>query len=412
MPSLGFALGIARQHRRADSLDLAWASLDHRLAYTRASSAMFVNQVGLIASAAIGEARFDHHPVSCAPLGLLIEDQRTNLLANSQTLDASPWRLNHAATAANLATAPDGNATADRITPITGASSLPGVVYYIAGLAADGVALAASAFVKGGSGVGWVALRENTSGGTSIAWGSLATGQVGATSSPGSAFGPAANGFFRCSVPIAAMSNSGTPAYILYAADGNGAGSFTADGSQYFHGWGAQLEAGAFPTSYIPTAGDAATRAADACTSSHVDFTTWLARPNKTLVVSADSPASGTRRIFHAAKAGTEANDSISIYTVDDAAKVQVRSGGVTRADLTLGTIAAGTPFTVALSMAENVVEASLNGTARASSASATIPACDKLWFGCGPAGEQLCGHLSGRWQFLPEIGDVEALAR
>lgn len=54
--------------------------------YTRASTATFVGSDGLIQSAAINEARFDHDPVTLACKGLLIEESRTNLVFPSATL--------------------------------------------------------------------------------------------------------------------------------------------------------------------------------------------------------------------------------------------------------------------------------------------------------------------------------------
>jgi PDZ domain-containing secreted protein len=42
-----------------------------------------VGSDGLIKSAAVNEARFDHNPVTGESLGLLIEESRTNLLTNS-----------------------------------------------------------------------------------------------------------------------------------------------------------------------------------------------------------------------------------------------------------------------------------------------------------------------------------------
>ena len=54
--------------------------------FTRASTATFVGSNGLIQSAAINEARFDHNPVTLACKGLLMEESRTNLVFPSATL--------------------------------------------------------------------------------------------------------------------------------------------------------------------------------------------------------------------------------------------------------------------------------------------------------------------------------------
>jgi hypothetical protein len=54
--------------------------------FTRASTATFVGSNGLIQSAAINTARFDHDPVTLACKGLLIEESRTNLVFPSDTL--------------------------------------------------------------------------------------------------------------------------------------------------------------------------------------------------------------------------------------------------------------------------------------------------------------------------------------
>jgi len=53
---------------------------------TRASTATFIGSDGLIQSAAINQARFDHNPTTLACKGLLIEESRTNLVFPSAAL--------------------------------------------------------------------------------------------------------------------------------------------------------------------------------------------------------------------------------------------------------------------------------------------------------------------------------------
>jgi len=61
--------------------------LDPRITFTRTTTGTYVGSDGLIKTAAIDEARFDHDPATGESLGLLIEESRTNLDTNSETLE-------------------------------------------------------------------------------------------------------------------------------------------------------------------------------------------------------------------------------------------------------------------------------------------------------------------------------------
>lgn len=60
--------------------------LDSRITFTRASTATYIDQFGVMQTAASGVARFDHSPTTFESLGLLIEESRANLVLNSATL--------------------------------------------------------------------------------------------------------------------------------------------------------------------------------------------------------------------------------------------------------------------------------------------------------------------------------------
>lgn len=84
-------LGSAKIYDQLDypTLDLNFAltkSLDPRITFTRASSGTYFDSSGVLQTATTNTPRFDHNPVTGASLGLLIEEQRTNLLLNSATL--------------------------------------------------------------------------------------------------------------------------------------------------------------------------------------------------------------------------------------------------------------------------------------------------------------------------------------
>jgi hypothetical protein len=73
--------------RFADSKSLTDAvSGQNLITFTRASSGTYVGSDGLIKTALADVPRFDHDPETGESLGLLIEEQRTNLLLSSDTL--------------------------------------------------------------------------------------------------------------------------------------------------------------------------------------------------------------------------------------------------------------------------------------------------------------------------------------
>ena len=427
MPGLGLAPATVFGNRTAlragavPALTLDFSALDPRLTFSRASTATCVDSSGLIVPAANDVPRFDHDPIALAPLGLLIEEQRTNLESFSENIlagltlaTASGMQPVGSGSRVDQVASPNGGITADLIAEYSNTGK-----HYAFGVAASAAATQTySVFCKQGARTrGRIQIGAGSMGNGVYADADFAAGTISPYATVGSGYSavgepkiaPCANGFYRVSV----SAQAGAAAHVGYVGLLNASGNplYPGDGASGVYLWGWQVENGAFRTSYIPTNGGAATRAADMCFTTHVDFTTWLALAQKTVVITADSPANGTRRVFHMALTGDPANNYVSILTSGTSAKATVVRGGVTQAELPLGTIAPGVPFTVALAMAENNIAASLNGAPAVSDTSANMPACDKLWFGSGPAGEQLCGHLAGTWRFLNRLGDVEALS-
>ena len=106
-------------------LDLQFArdlALDHRITFTRASTATFVGSNKLIQSASNNVARFDHDPATGESLGLLIEEERTNHIRASEDFTAATWSSTSSqmTASANQTTAPDGTTTADKLIEGTG----------------------------------------------------------------------------------------------------------------------------------------------------------------------------------------------------------------------------------------------------------------------------------------------------
>ena len=242
--------------------------------FTRASSGTFVGSDGLLKTATTNEARFDHNPTTGESLGLLVEEARTNLLLRSEEFDNNViWGKIAASITANNAIAPNGASTADALIPNTTTS----FHYCNQGFTlANGTTYTFSIYLKA-AGYNFVLL--NTSVGS-------ASGNAGPiiNLSDGTKAGfftvdyptliqSVGNGWYRVSYQY---TSSGTFGLIdINALSTSSISAYAGDGTSGIYVYGAQLEAGAFPTSYIPTTTATVTRAADVASITESNFSSW-----------------------------------------------------------------------------------------------------------------------------------------
>jgi hypothetical protein len=237
-------------------------------------------------SAAYYGPRFDYNPANGTSRGLLIEEARTNVVLYSKT-DVSNWGTAGITVTANSATAPDGTTSA---TLLTGNSGSNAVIYDNAGTSTSAADYTHSIFVKSGTadwGVVSIWLGSGTAGVN--VWFNAQTGAIGSNSaSAGYTFVSAesvsvGNGWFRISVT--GTVTAATQYCSVRMVDGDAAFVYTnVSGGQTLYIWGAQLEAGSFATSYIPTAASAVTRAADNASMTGGEFS-WYVQASGTFVV-------------------------------------------------------------------------------------------------------------------------------
>jgi hypothetical protein len=92
----------------------------------------------------------------------------------------------------------------------------------------------------------------------------LSTGVVTAGTYDSAGISAVGNGWYRCSVTFTAAAVTGRPCIYLISSGTAAAGAqIVGNGTNGLLAWGAQLEAGSFATSYIPTGSATATRNAD-----------------------------------------------------------------------------------------------------------------------------------------------------
>ena len=208
--------------------------------------------------------------------GLLIEEARTNLLPYSLLAHGSGWTQQYATLTLGATTAPDGTSKASSLVESTSTSKHQ---CYSTGIV-TGVTTTYSIWIKANT-RSEILVSFATAGQAKGAFFNLLTGEVGTVYSGYSAsIVEGVDGWYRCSVTFT-PSSSGTyyPAVMMSVSEGS---SYTGDGTSGIYLWGAQVEAGSFPSSYIPTTGSTATRAADVATiprssfGHHIKASTWV----------------------------------------------------------------------------------------------------------------------------------------
>ena len=278
------------------SLNLNFArsrSLDPRITFTRASVGTYVGRDGLIKTAGNDEARFDHDPDTLESLGLLIEESRTNFALDSNDYSINTTTINASITT-NVITAPDGTLTADMITASAG-NAQHGSTKNTTGLPINSVC-SLSVFVKAGTN-NYCRLDDanvtNWSASSSVVV-NLTNGTI---ISGSGTVEPYPNGWYRITIYPTSNSTAGAPRGMwVWVCGSNGNSTYNAVGTETIHVWGAQLEAGAFPTSYIPTpgpfptAGPTATRSADVASITGTNFSSWY-NPTEVSVIGEYSSA-------------------------------------------------------------------------------------------------------------------------
>ena len=226
------------------------------------------NYIPVLQTAASNQARFDHDPVAKTSLGLLIEQQSTNLILQSQSYNTS-WTLTNATLTSGANIAPDGTQTAFNLVDST-ATGLQAISQTVT-KAASAIAYTDAQYFKANTRTySWMQLSDGAGNGA-IVYFNLSTGAIStAVAGVGTAFtalsatiNPVGNGWYRCT--LSATSNTATSIVKQFGSSTNGtSNSFTGNGYSGIYIWGAQLEALAFPTSYIPTVASQVTRSADA----------------------------------------------------------------------------------------------------------------------------------------------------
>lgn len=376
------------------ALNFLTGGLDPAVTFTRSTTATFVGSNGLIQTAAINAPRFDYDPVTLAAKGLLIEEQRTNLVTGSADFTATYWPVaTNAVVTADNTTSPDGTTNADRLADNTTAGVQHRIYRDYTFTAASHTL---SVFAKRND-HRW--LRLFFFDGTTSFFGNfdLLNGVVGnkqaSTTTTITAFG---NGWYRCTMTATTAAAAGNIQLVMLPTDDTAVPVlYTGTGTSLWL-YGAQLEAGAFATSYIPTVASQVTRSADVATMTGTNFSSWYNQSEGSLVAefSSFSPTSASNAAWTISD-GTNSNRWFA-FAVSSTIRSFMATGGVTQASIDVGTYAANTVFKSAFAISENSVQAAVNGTLGTEDTTATVPTVVRLTVGSSPIATTnfLNGHI------------------
>jgi hypothetical protein len=328
------------------------------------------------------------------------------------------WTTTNYVLTTNAIASPSGTTTADKLARDTVNASVQ-VTQNVTCVA--NTAYNFSCFVKAAE-LSKVGLREGSGTGNYVTF-DLSTATVVSTSGAAGTITPFANGWYRVTMQMttgAAQTTYGCriiPLPDTYTS-GNPLFSFAGDGTSGLYLWGAQLEAGAFATSYIPTTTATVTRAADISTSvaTSVFESSWYRQDSGSWYCSA------TSLVFDSNERGLFGIDTGSFgrgyhAAANSPTRIRTRRRDATNTIATDATVSAGTSARVALVATSTEQATTYNGGAVITNATAlTLDPITDLRIGYhnitgAPDNRYLCGCLSRLTYWPTRLGN-EVLQR
>jgi hypothetical protein len=330
--------------------------------------------------------RLDYSNGTCP--SLLVEPQRTNLSLYSEQFDNAGWTKDGFTISANSTTSPNGNTTADKL--VANAASGAKIVYQII-ISAIGTAYTTSAYFKAGeNNLAYIRIGGVT--GNPYVIYNLSTQAV--VSSGGTithTIQLISNGWYKISATVTADFTIIAPVFSIlpttgYTLNGSNIPEFTGNGVNGGFIWGAQLEAGSYATSYIPTTSASVTRNADVI--SKTGISSLIGQTEGSVFLDLDYTSNGTNYWL---QLGDNTTNFIELYV---AGGVLYFSGYNGSAQWSISTAVSTQHYKIAYAYKANDIALYVNGTLIGTDTSAAIPTCSNLYL------NQQFGGLYNQRQF------------
>lgn len=381
---------------------------DPRIALTRATTGTITNAAGQLEVVPANSPRVDFDPVTGRCLGLLVEEQRANLLTYSGDFANAAWvkgRLSIGAPYVQTYGALTGVKLVEDSGGATGPHSLSRTVSAAAGATVTQYWIVAAGERSS------VALRCAAPAVVGRAFFDLTAGVYRADNANVTAGMKRMMGslwLIWATYAISAGGGSGTCQIELATTYASGGIDYIGDGVSGAYVFGAQFEVGASPTSYIPTTTAQVTRAADV----PIMYGAPISQSAGTFIAEASSfGANNTDRRILAASSGSTANYVGLHFGATGANASEVQSGGVFQYGPAEGTALLGLRYQRALAYEAGNMRAATGGVlANASPSSVLAPAAsiDRLDIGHRLGAQFLNGHIARIAYYSTRLPDAQ----
>ena len=240
-------------------------------------------------------------------------------------------------------------------------------------------------------------------------WFDVSAGTIGTESGATGQITSFGNGWWRCSITATGLAFAFSQANIALATADNIL-AYTGDGTSGLFLWGAQVEAGSFPTSYIPTVASSVVRSADLCSITGASFTGLYNQSEGTLFSQSTKTSTNANAFIVYASGGSFANTLDLRYGSVTLINAVMNVASATQITGLQATVTSGSSPKQAFAYKLNDCAYSANGAAAITDTSALIPTVSQLNIGLSHNSIQqpLNGHIATLRYYKKRLSDAK----
>jgi hypothetical protein len=331
---------------------------------------------------------------------LLIEESRANLALQSEDF-ATSWSVSNLTVGSDAVVGPSGTQIADSLT----ATSSTGILFQSVTKAASATTYTVSFYLKSTlNGNVTIALDDGTSTNRGRYLFNLSTGVAtgvfndGTFTNTSGTITAAGNGWYR--ITCTTTTNTTTTVRIRL---------FFGPSSSVVYAWGAQLEVGAFATSYIPSVASQVTRAADNASMIGNNFARWYTQGDGTVFTAAQRSSATVSATNTVWQADNNSNDNRNFLQFEATPSLVAGTvaGNVSQSSFSYST-SLGASISFAYGYKVNDFAGVRDGSAASVDSLGILPVVDRFSIGNRLGSNHLNGHIKRIAYFNRRLADSE----